>query len=147
MTRKVAVIGIGSAGFKATTHELSWKELMYHAAKKAYHDAGVDPRKDVNTFITCAEDYWEGFSIYDEFTPDQLGATLRPMCTVDSDGLYGIANAYMQILSGIADIVVVESHSKASDMLPYNDILLHAFDPVYNKPLGGHPYYVAGLWS
>jgi acetyl-CoA C-acetyltransferase len=124
---------------------MSWKELMYKAAKKAYEDAGVNPRKEVDTFITCAEDYWEGFSIFDEFTPDQVGAALRPMCTVDSDGLYGIASAYMQILSGVADVVSVESHSKASDILTYNGIVLHAFDPIYNKPLGGHPYYVAGM--
>jgi acetyl-CoA C-acetyltransferase len=38
---------------------------MYEACKKAYVDAGVDVRKDVGSFITCAEDYWEGFSIFD----------------------------------------------------------------------------------
>jgi len=142
---KVAVIGIGSSGFKVSTPDLSWKELMFLAAKKAYEDAEVNPRKDVSTFITCAEDYWEGFSIYDEFTPDQVGAALRPMCTVCADGLHGLACAYMQILSGVADIVAVEAHSKASDLLSYNGIVLHALDPIYNKPLGGHPYYVAGL--
>jgi acetyl-CoA C-acetyltransferase len=142
---KVGVIGIGSAGFQVSTPELSWKELMFLAAKKAYEDAQVNPRTEIDSFITCAEDYWEGFSIYDEFTPDQLGAVMRSLCTVTGDGLHGIANAYMQILSGVADIVAVEAHSKASDLLTYNDIVLHAFDPVYNKPLGGHPYYVAGL--
>ncbi|MCK5548346.1 MAG: acetyl-CoA acetyltransferase [Thermoplasmata archaeon] len=142
---KVGIIGIGSAGFKISTPELSWKELMFLAAKKAYEDAEVNPRTEVDSFITCAEDYWEGFSIYDEFTPDQLGAVLRSLCTVCADGLHGLANAYMQILSGAVDVVAVEAHSKASDLLSYNGIVLHAFDPIYNKPLGGHPYYVAGL--
>ena len=142
---KVAIIGIGSSGFKPKTGGLSWKELMYEAAKKAYGDAGVEPRKEVDSFITCAEDYWEGFSIFDEFTPDQLGGALRPVCTVTGDGLHGLACAFMQIMSGVANVVAVEAHSKASDMLTYNDIVLHAFDPVYNKPLGDHPYYVAGL--
>jgi len=142
---KVAVIGIGTSGFKVDTPEMNWKELMFAAAKKAYADASVDPRKEVSSFITCAEDYWEGFSIYDEFTPDQLGAALRPMCTVCADGLHGLASAYMQIVSGVSDVVAVEAHSKASDLLTYNGIVTHAFDPIYNKPLGGHPYYVAGL--
>jgi acetyl-CoA C-acetyltransferase len=142
---KVAIIGVGTSGFKVETPEMSWKELMFAAAKKAYDDAGVHPRTDVDSFITCAEDYWEGFSIYDEFTPDQMGAALRPMCTICGDGLHGLACAYMQIVSGVSNVVALEAHSKVSDLLSYNGIVMHAFDPIYNKPLSGHPYYVAGL--
>jgi acetyl-CoA C-acetyltransferase len=120
---------------------------MFEAAQRAYEDAGIDPRKDVDSFITCAEDFWEGFSIFDEFTPDQLGAVLRPMHTVAGDGLLGLANAYMQIKTGLFDIVVVEAHSKISELLTYEDIVQLAFDPIYEAPLseGVHPYYVAGL--
>ncbi len=42
MPREVAIIGIGYAGFRALTPEVSYKELMYEAAVKAYEDAGVD---------------------------------------------------------------------------------------------------------
>ena len=143
--REVAVIGVGSTDFKPVTPDLSWKELMFEAAIRAFEDAGIDPRKDVDSFITCAEDFWEGFAIFDEFTPDQLGAALRPMHTVAGDGLQGLANAYMQIKTGLFEIVVVEAHSKISDLLTYEDVALLAFDPVYEAPLGGHPYYVAGL--
>lgn len=122
---------------------------MFEAAQKAYEDAGIDPRKDVDSFITCAEDFWEGFSIFDEFTPDQLGATLRPMHTVAGDGLQGVANAYMQIKTGRFDIVAVEAHSKISELLSYEDVVQLAFDPVYEAPLcqaaNVHPYVVAGL--
>ena len=142
---KVGVVGVGITPFRPTTPEFSWKELMYDGAQRAYADAGIDPRTDVGSFITCAEDYYEGFGIFDEFTPDQLGAVLRPMHTVGGDGIQGLANAVMQIRSGLAEVVVVESHSKASDILTFNGIVAHGLDPIWNKPLGGHPNYLAGL--
>jgi len=142
---KVGIVGVGITPFRPTTPEFSWKELMYDGAQRAYADAGIDPRTDVGSFITCAEDYYEGFGIFDEFTPDQLGAVLRPMHTVGGDGIQGLANAVMQIRSGLADVVVVESHSKASDILTFNGIVAHGLDPIWNKPLGGHPNYLAGL--
>ena len=74
-----------------------------------------------------------------------MGAVLRRMCTVTGDGLQGLANALMQIQTGLVDIAVVEAHSKASDVLTLDGIVEHALDPIWNKPLGGHPYLVAGL--
>ncbi|MFX1328217.1 MAG: acetyl-CoA acetyltransferase [Promethearchaeota archaeon] len=135
--RRVCVIGVGHTNFNSITPDIQWKEIMYEACKKAYVDAGIDVRKDVNSFITCAEDYWEGFSIFDEFVPDQVGALLRPCCTVCGDGLFGLANAYMQIKTGYLDIVAVEAHSKISDLLTFGDIMLHAFDPRFERPVSG----------
>ncbi|MFB6094879.1 MAG: hypothetical protein ABEJ71_00305, partial [Halodesulfurarchaeum sp.] len=133
----VAVAGVGYAGFSATTPELGWKELMYKASTRAYRDAGVDPRQDVDSFLTCAEDYWEGFSIFDEFVPDQLGSVLRPTGTITDDGIVGLGNAAMQIRTGEFDVVVVEAHSKASDLLTHEDVQLFSMDPVYTRPLTG----------
>jgi len=137
MTRKVAVVGIGYTNFNSMTPDVSWKEFMFEACQKAYMDAGVDARKDVDSFITCAEDYWEGFSIFDEFVPDQIGATLRPCCTVCGDGLYGLGTAYMQIMTGQMDVVSIEAHSKISDLLTFGDIGLFAYDPLFDRPISG----------
>jgi len=145
MSREVAIIGVGYCGFRALTPDMSYKELMYEAAVKAYEDAGVDPRKDVESFVTVAEDLNEGTSIFDEYVPDQLGATLKPVHTISGEGLHGFIAAYMQILTGAMDIVVVEAHSKASNILTPNDILAYAMDPVYNRPLNATPYFIAGL--
>ncbi len=142
---RVGIIGVGMTAFRPSTPEYSWKELMFEAASRAYADAGVDPRADVGSFVTCAEDYYEGFGIFDEFVPDQLGAVLRPTCTVSGDGLQGLANAFMQIQTGLIDLAVVEAHSKISDVLTPIGIAEHGLDPIWNKPLGFHPYVIAGL--
>jgi len=145
MIREVAIVGVGWSGFRSITPDLSYKELMYEAAVKAYEEAGIDPRRDVDSFVTVAEDYNEGTSIFDEYVPDQLGALHRPVQTIAGEGIHGLAAAVMQILTGQFDIVVVEGHSKASNILTLPYILAFAFDPVFNRPLAAHPYYVAGM--
>jgi len=108
VSTEVVIEGVGASGFSTATPNMNWKELMYAAAVRAYEDAGgINPRKDVGGFITCAEDYWEGFGIFDEFTPDQMGGVLRPNFTVGGDGLHGLAQAFMIVRTGLMDRVVV----------------------------------------
>jgi len=43
------------------------------------------------------------------------------------------------------DIVMVEAHSKASNVLTPNDVLAYAIEPIYNRPLGANPLFIAGM--
>ena len=112
---------------------------------RAYEDAGLDPRRDVDSFVTVAEDFYEGTSIFDEYVPDQIGGLLKPNVTIPGDGLHGLATAYMQIASGVADVVAVEAHSKASNLLTLPYVTAYAMDPVLNRPLGANPLFIAGM--
>ena len=145
MNESVAIVGVGWAGFRPITPDQSYKELMYEAAVRAYADAGVDPRRDVESFVTVAEDFHEGTSIFDEYVPDQLGAVLKPVQTIAGDGLHGLATAYMLIRTGLCGVVVVEGHSKASNLLTLPEVTAHAQDPVLNRPLRLNTHFVAGL--
>jgi len=128
-----------------TTPEVSYKELIFEAAVKAYADAGIDPRRDVESFVCSSEDFYEGTSIFDEYVPDQVGGALKPVCTISADGMYSVATAYMQILTGAFDVVAVEAHSKASDIVNISPIYDLALDPVYIRPLGLNANFIAGL--
>jgi acetyl-CoA C-acetyltransferase len=145
MSKNVAIVGIGYTSFRPLTPEVSYKELMYEAAVKAYADAGLDPRRDVDSFVTVAEDYLEGTSIFDEYVPDQIGGLLKPNVTIPGDGIHGLATAYMQIASGLFDVVAVEAHSKASNVLTLPYITAYAMDPVLNRPLAANPVFIAGM--
>lgn len=145
MRNKVAIIGIGATQFRSISPDVSYKELMFEAAVKAYKDAGINPRRDVDTFVTCAEDYIEGTSIFDEYVPDQLGAALKQMHTITGDGLHGVAAAWLQIMTGEFEVAVVEAHSKASNMISPDGIAVCAQDPVFNRPLGLNNLFIAGL--
>jgi acetyl-CoA C-acetyltransferase len=118
--------------------------MVFEAASRAYADAGVTAA-DVSSFVSVAEDFHEGTSITDEYVPDQLGAVLRPVHTVASDGLAGVAAAVALIRSGVADLVAVEAHAKASNVRRPDQVMAMALDPVYERPLAYSPHYVAGL--
>ena len=145
MEPRVGVVGVGWSGFSPTTPGASYKELMFEAARVAYADAGLEPRRQIDSFVCASEDFEEGTSIFDEYVPDQLGAVQRPVQTVASDGLFAIATAVMLIRSGIARTVAVEAHSKASDVISHGRIERFALDPVLNRPLGVPALAVAGL--
>jgi acetyl-CoA C-acetyltransferase len=145
MNEKVAIVGVGWSGFRSMTPEVSYKELTYQAAVKAYADAGVEPRGEIDSFVTVAEDFNEGTSIFDEYTPDQLGAALKSMHTITGDGLHGLATAYMLIRTGQFEVVAVEGHSKASNILTLPQVTAYAQDPVLNRPLRLNTHFIAGL--
>lgn len=138
-------MGVGWSGFSPTTEGTSYKELMFEAARMAYADAALDPRRDIDSFVCASEDFEEGTSIFDEYVPDQLGAVQRPVHTVASDGLFALATAVMLIRSGIARTVAVEAHSKASNVVSHGRIERFALDPVLNRPLGIPAVAVAAL--
>jgi acetyl-CoA C-acetyltransferase len=136
MTDRIAIVGAGYEGFRPLLSDLSTRELMFEAAAKAYDDASVDPRKDVGSFICCTEDLWEGWSITDEMVPDQIGAAGRPLCTVPADAITGLGNAAMHIMAGVAEVVVLEAHSKAGDVLSKDKVEALGQEPALMRPLG-----------
>lgn len=145
MPGRVAIVGAGYSDFRSTTPGISYKEMMFEAATRAYADAGISPRRDVQTFVTASEDYWEGTSIFDEYVPDQLGAVLKPVHTIAGDGIQALLAAAMQIEAGLFDLAVVEAHSKVSNVRTPDRIVAFGLDPIWNRPLGIHPDFIAGL--
>ena len=145
MSPRIGIVGVGWSGFHPTTAGRSYKEMMFEAASAAYLDASLDPRTDVDSFVCASEDIEEGTSIFDEYVPDQLGAVQRPVHTVAADGLFALATATMVIRSGVAGVVAVEAHAKASDVLTPGRVDAFALDPVLTRPLGVSAIAIAGL--
>jgi acetyl-CoA C-acetyltransferase len=145
LTTEVAIVGAGWSGFRSISPDLSFREMMFEAAAKAYADAGIDPRRDLDGLVTAEEDFHEGIAISDEYVPDPMGAVLRSVHTIAGDGLQALAAGVMQIAAGAARIVAVESHSKASNILNLARIMTLALDPVFQRPLEVHPICIAGL--
>ena len=144
MFERIAIVGVGYTPFRPVTPEVSFREMIFEAAVKAYEDAGIEPN-DVSTFVSITEDYVEGTAIADEYVPDQLGAVLKPVHTVTSDGITGLASLVMQLETEQLDLAVIEGHSKASNIDYPAHIEAFALDPIFARPLGFHPRYVAGL--
>jgi len=139
----VAVMGVGICGAFPTSDGLSYREMIARAAEMAYKDAGIEP-EHVDGAVSVEEDFVSGYSIADEYVPDQLGMVLKPVYTICGDFLQGIGSACMQIETGQFKTLVVEAYCKASNILNKDELLTFAFDPVYNR-LGVSPHYLAAL--
>ncbi|HSV97274.1 MAG TPA: acetyl-CoA acetyltransferase [Spirochaetota bacterium] len=144
MNERVAIIGIGVTGFTSVSPALSFKELTYSAAVKAYAEAGLHPR-EIDSFVTASEDFMEGYSIFDEYVPDQMGAVMRPVHTVTADFLQAFGIGCMMINTGMFRTIAVQAHSKASNVKTLNDVKSFALDPVYLRTLKENAEFIAGL--
>lgn len=144
MSGKVAIVGAGFTPLRATNPEASFREMVFEAAVRAYQDAGITPR-EVDSFVTVAEDFRDGTCIVNEYTPDQLGAVQRPVQTITGDGLQGLGVAWMLLQTGACQMVVLEGHCKASNSRYPAHIDAMGLDPVFVRPHGWHPRFVAGL--
>ncbi|ARM74720.1 thiolase domain-containing protein [Acidianus manzaensis] len=142
---KIGIIGVGWYGFKPSIKDSSFREMMFEASTRAYEEANINPRTDVDTFISCQEDFWEGISISDEFAPDPIGGAMRPTMTVTGDGIQGIVHGIMHISSGLSNITTVEAHAKPSDILSLNHIIEFGHDPIYGRIGAKNCNFLAGL--
>ncbi|HSL41183.1 MAG TPA: hypothetical protein VK857_12490 [Desulforhopalus sp.] len=139
----IALLGMGICGFTPTSTGLSYREMIAKAAKMAYRDAGVTIDL-LDGAVSAEEDFPSGYSIADEYVPDQLGVVRKPVYTIPGDFMHAVASAAMQIETGQFDILVVESYSKASNVLTKDEMLRFAYDPVFNR-FGLSPHWLAGL--
>jgi acetyl-CoA C-acetyltransferase len=139
----VVVMGVGICGSFPTSKGLSYREMIARAATMAYSDAGIEA-EELDGAVSVEEDFISGYSIADEYVPDQLGVVRKPVYTICGDFLHGVGSAAMQINTGRYQLLVVEAYCKASNILTKNEILNFAFDPVYNR-LGVSPHYLAGI--
>ncbi|BAN90965.1 thiolase domain-containing protein [Aeropyrum camini] len=145
---RAAIVSAGWYGFKPEVGELSFREMMFEAAMRAYSRAGVDPRRDVDAFFSCQEDYWEGIAITDEFAPEPIGGVLRPTSTVAGDFIQCLGQAVMLVRTGYFDLVAVEAHAKPSDIATMKGVLDMALDPLYLRPLNPpNPHFLGGLMA
>lgn len=144
MNERVAIIGIGTTGFSPVSPDLSFKELTYSAAVKAYEEAGLHP-KEIDSFVTGSEDFMEGYSIFDEYIPDQMGAVMRPAHTVCADFIQAMGIGCMMINTGEFRTIAVEAHSKASNVKTLDDVRAFALDPIYIRTLKENAEFIAGM--
>lgn len=142
--QRVGIIGIGIVPARGISSEVSFREMIFECAQKAYDEAGIEPEQ-VDTFVCLSEDFNEGVSIFDEYVPDQLGAVLKSVHTICGDGLYGVASVYMQLRTGVFQIGVVEAHSKLSNIVSRGNVEEMALEPLYARWTGLRSYFVAGL--
>ncbi len=139
----VVVMGVGFCGSFPTSTGLSYREMIKRAATAAYDDAGLTA-EEIDGAVSVEEDFVSGYSIADEYVPDQLGMVCKPVYTIPGDFLHGLSSAVMQLNTGRFKTVAVQSYVKSSNILTKDELLHFSLDPVFNR-FGVSPHYLAGI--
>lgn len=139
----VVIRGIGFVGAFPTSAGLSYRELIARAARTAYEEAGITADQ-LDGAVIAEEDFISGYSISDEYTPDQLGVQRKSVYTVCGDFLHALGSAVMQIRTGQYGLLVVSAYSKASNVLAKDEVLNFAYHPTFNR-FDVSPLYLAGI--
>ena len=148
MAKRVAIVGIGVTNYEER-RDLSHKELLFEATKKALDDAKLS-REDISSGFTTSYDFLEGRSLSNQYTIDSIGGVMKPSdLRLGEDGIYGIFAGYMEVISRPYDIVIIGSVQKGSerreDEDAYQKLVLASLDPVFNRPVCAALPSISGL--
>ncbi|GBC71326.1 hypothetical protein HRbin02_01107 [Candidatus Calditenuaceae archaeon HR02] len=138
------IAGVGEIPCRSRYDDMDFREMLYRAAVKAYFDAGITPA-DVDGIVSSGMDFYEGMSITDSYTPDQVGGRLKFNTLVSNDALNAFIHGCMLLRTGQFRTILVTAYAKASDILNYPEIVLNSFDPHLIRPLTPHFYTIAAL--
>jgi acetyl-CoA C-acetyltransferase len=109
-------------------------ELAYEAIQQVLEETGLT-LSDVDSAVSCSQDFWDGRTISNMNIQPFVGAHLGHEDKVAEDGLNAIYCAMAQVLSGHQEIVLVVAHMKESQA-DRSVIENAAFDPISMRQLG-----------
>lgn len=126
----VAIVGaaISEQGAKIVS---SRDETIYYCVKEALETTGVS-RDDIDTVITCSNDFYDGHTISEVYTIDPEGAYAKDETKVEQDGLHAFIYGVMRLLVGHHQTAMIVAYSRASDFEPHA-ALAAALDPCYDR--------------
>lgn len=139
MANRVCIVGVGAIEACENTAEMSNKELLFHATRRALDDAGLE-RKDIGGAITATFDFLEGRSLSNQYTLDSIGGVMKPCdLRLGEDGLYSLFAGYMEVMVDPSQVTVVASVQKASERDPaglgYQKLIAATMEPIYSRPV------------
>ncbi|MEM4573123.1 MAG: hypothetical protein QXF45_01095 [Candidatus Caldarchaeum sp.] len=141
---KVWVAGVGEIPCKQSYEGIDFREMLFQAAQNAYRDAGIS-RSDIDGIVASGFDFFEGISITDSYTPDQVGGRLKFNTSVTNDSLNAFIHACMLLKTGEFRTLAVSVFSKPSEIPNYAEVVLNSWDPHLVRPLLMHHGVAAGL--
>ena len=146
--RKVAVVGVGATRFKARWIEKTYFELAFDAVKQALDHAGITKDDIESAVYGIYNEFFQRQFMPELFTHDYLGLTFVPATRVAAGGATGgaaVRTGFMEVASGMHDIVLVVGLEKCTDSWDYDHnkatpevlrSIAYSIDMSYEYPLG-----------
>jgi len=133
LERKVAIMGWAMSE-QADRIEDSREGMVYATARAALDHAGIS-REQLQSVVSCSNDFYDGHTISQCFTIEPSAAYAKDETKVEQDGLHALLYGAMRVASGNYDVVLVVAHAKGSEFeAPV--ALAAQLDPTYDRQFG-----------
>jgi acetyl-CoA C-acetyltransferase len=113
MADRVGIIAVAQTKYQPNRADANEEELAYEAIKPVLEATGLG-LSDIDSAVTCSQDFWDGRTISSMNIQRVVGAHLGHEDKVAEDGTNAVFCAMAQILSGHQDVVLVVAHTKES---------------------------------
>ena len=134
MIEKVGIVAVAQTKYHPNRCDVNEEELAWEAIKPVLEETGLS-LWDIESAVSCSQDFWDGRTISNMNVQHVVGAHLQHEDKVCEDGINAIFIAMGQILSGHYDTILVVSHMKESQG-EKSAIENAVFDPAMMRQLG-----------
>jgi acetyl-CoA C-acetyltransferase len=134
MAERVGIVAVGQTEYQPDRGDVNEEELAYEAIKQVLKATGLT-LSDIDSAVTCSQDFWDGRTISNMNIQRVVGAHLGHEDKVAEDGLNAVYVGMSQVLSGHQDIILVVAHMKESQA-EKSLVENAAFDPALMRQLG-----------
>jgi len=134
VSERVAIVAVGQTKYRPNRADVNEEELAYEAVKQVLEQTGLT-LSDIDSAISCSQDFWDGRTISNMNIQHVVGAHLSDEDKVAEDGINAVYTAMARILSGHHHIVLVLAHTKESQA-EKSLVESAAFDAILMRQLG-----------
>jgi acetyl-CoA C-acetyltransferase len=134
MGERVAIVAVAQTKYHPNRVDVNEEELAYEAIKQVLQETGVS-LSEIDSSVTCSQDFWDGRTISSMNIQHVVGAHLGHEDKVAEDGINAVYAAMGHILSGHHEIALLEAHTKESQT-DKSLIENAAFDAILMRQLG-----------
>ncbi len=134
MAAQVGIVAVAQTKYQPNRADVNEEELAYEAVKLVLDQTGLT-LSDIDSSISCSQDFWDGRTISNMNIQHVVGAHLSDEDKVAEDGINAVYTAMARILSGRHHIVLVLAHTKESQA-EKSLVENAAFDAILMRQLG-----------
>lgn len=134
MAERVGIVAVGQTKYHPDRSDVNEEELAYEAIKQVLDTTGLT-LSDIDSAVSCSQDFWDGRTISSMNIQHVVGAHLGHEDKVAEDGINAVYVGMSQVLSGHQDIILVVAHTKESQA-DKSLVENAAFDPALMRQLG-----------
>lgn len=134
MPRRVAIVGTGQTDHRSHRPDVSGRELIYEAVRRALEDSEMSIQ-DVDAIVIGNMDHFESINSVDTWCVEGAGAFMKPIMKVTTGGTTGTSvaiAAYYHVASGLFDRVLAIGWEKNSES-DTTAAIITCSDPVWDR--------------